>query len=64
MTQADSEARWRADVLEALRRVGIGIEALHHSAQRQARLSAESNAKVETMLSYVIRLWQGQRRER
>jgi hypothetical protein len=59
-----TEDRWRADVLEQLRRINTSIEALHAHGERQARLSAEGNAKVEATLGYLVRLWQAQQRKR
>jgi hypothetical protein len=46
----EDEARWRADVIEQLRRINIGIEALNRSNDSVLRQLVEIGARTEAAL--------------
>jgi hypothetical protein len=47
-----------AELVESLWRISTGIEALNIAADRQSRIAAEGNAKLEGMLKYLAQTWQ------
>ena len=49
------------ELVEQLRRIGLGIEALHQQGERRLRASASLEAKLESLLTYLVRCWQAVR---
>jgi hypothetical protein len=64
LSQKDLSARRRAEIVESLWRISVGVEALHQQGERRLRATSSLEAKVESALQYFVRAWQGVRGER
>jgi hypothetical protein len=51
-------AHRHAEIVEALWRIGTGIEALNRTQEQISRQLADVVARVESALQYVVRAWQ------
>ena len=55
------EEHRHAEIVEQLRRINTGLEALHLLTERQIGAMANLGAKVEAALQYFVRAWQATR---
>jgi hypothetical protein len=58
LSAADLARRRHAEMIESLWRISVGIEALHQSSERQTKVLAGLDARLDSILRWLIQAWQ------